>query len=152
MNDENDSNIQHMDSNGNPTDSPSGSTLGEDHVFEGFRQIGTPVTKLIATAVAMLILTPVTKLAGYNGRAFFFLPALLVPIVLPTVPGIIVYREFCDEVIPRCRNVCTETEIVSGSLKSLRFLWERYFLCLLPVIALAVGLVVYSNIMRLFRG
>ena len=46
------------------------------------------------------------------------LPSILVLIAFPLVPGIIVNREFRDEVIPTCRNVCPETEIVSGALNT----------------------------------
>jgi hypothetical protein len=113
----------------------SRATLGADHVFQVFRQTGTPVTTLILSVVAMLVLFFV--LAG----AFLGLPSLLVLIVFPFVPGIIVYREFREEVILTCRGICTETEIVSGAMKSLRFLWERYFLCLLPGIAVVAGLI-----------
>ena len=123
--------------------SPAGGTTGKDLVFQVFRQIGTPVKTLIWAAVATLILPPVAMLAVFYGGAFFILPSILVLIALPFVPGIIVYREFRDEVVPACRGVCFEKEIVSGALKSLRFLWERYFLCLFPGIALAAGLIVF---------
>ena len=123
--------------------SPAGGTTGKDHVFQVFRQIGTPVKTLIGAAVATLILPPVAMLAVFYGGAFFILPSILVLIALPFVPGIIVYREFRDEVVPACRGVCFEKEIVSGALKSLRFLWERFFLCLFPGIALAAGLIVF---------
>ncbi|MBR4466785.1 MAG: hypothetical protein IKS34_00640 [Clostridia bacterium] len=108
-------------------------TLGANHVFQVFRQTGKPVTTLILSVVVMLVVFFV--LAG----AFLGLPLLLVLIVFPFVPGIIVYREFREEVILTCRGICTETEIVSGAWKSLLYLWERYFLCLLPGIAFVVG-------------
>lgn len=122
---------------------PAGGTAGEDHVFEVYRRIGMPVMMLICTAVAMLIWAAFAMLVGSSLGAVFVVPMLLFLIVLPFVPGTIVYCEFRDEVIPTCRNVCTETEIVSGAMKSLRFLWERFFLCLLPGIALAAGLIVH---------
>lgn len=115
------------------TESQAKATLGANHVFQVFRQTGKPVTTLILSVVVMLVLFFV--LAG----AFLGLPLLLVLIVFPFVPGIIVYREFREEVILTCRGVCTETEIVSGAWKSLLYLWERYFLCLLPGIAFVVG-------------
>lgn len=115
------------------TESQAKATLGANHVFQVFRQTGKPVTTLILSVVAMLVLFFV--LAG----AFLGLPLLLVLIVFPFVPGIIVYREFREEVILTCRGICTETEIVSGAWKSLLYLWERYFLCLLPGIAFVVG-------------
>ena len=94
-------------------ESPASAKLGADHVFQVFRQTGSPVTTLILTVVVMLVLFFV--LAG----TFLGLPSLLVLIVFPFVPGIIVYREFREEVILTCRGVCTETEIVSGAWKSL---------------------------------
>ncbi len=115
------------------TESQAKATLGANHVFQVFRQTGKPVTTLILSVVAMLVLFFV--LAG----AFLGMPSLLVLIVFPFVPGIIVYREFREEVILTCRGICTETEIVSGAWKSLLYLWERYFLCLLPGIAFVVG-------------
>ena len=114
------------------TESPAKATLGAGHVLQVFRQSGSPVTTLILTVVVMLVLFFV--LAG----TFLGLPSLLVLIVFPFVPGIIVYREFREEVIPTCRSVCLDEEIVSGAWKSLLYLWERYFLCLLPGIAFVV--------------
>ena len=120
-------------------ESPASAKLGADHVFQVFRQTGSPVTTLILTVVVMLVLFFV--LAG----TFLGLPSLLILIVFPFVPGIIVYREFREEVILTCRGVCTETEIVSGAWKSLLYLWERYFLCLLPGIAFVVVFHVLHN-------
>ena len=117
-------------------------TLGADHVFQVFRQTGTPVVTLILAAAVILVVF--CALAAAGGRVSdvpLLLLQQLVLIVLPFVPGIIVYREFREEVILTCRGVCTETEIVSGAMKSLRFLWERYFLCLLPGIAVVAGLI-----------
>ena len=116
----------------NAAESPASAKLGADHVFQVFRQTGSPVTTLILTVVVMLVLFFV--LAG----TFLGLPSLLVLIVFPFVPGIIVHREFREEVIPTCRSVCLDEEIVSGAWKSLLYLWERYFLCLLPGIAFVV--------------
>ena len=117
------------------TESPAKATPGADHVFQVFKDIGTPVTMLVWAAVAMLLVFCVGSVV--------VLPSILVLIAFPLVPGIIVNREFRDEVIPTCRNVCPETEIVSGALKSLGYLWERYFLCLFPGIMIVVGLAVY---------
>ena len=121
------------------TESQAGAKLGAGHVLQVFRQTGKPVTTLILTVVVMLVLFFV--LAG----AFLALPLLLVLIVFPFVPGIIVHREFREEVIPACRGVCSDEEIVSGAWKSLLYLWERYFLCLLPGIAFVVGFHVFLN-------
>ena len=135
-----------------PTKSPTGATLGADHVFDVFRQVDTPVSDLKRTAIIMQIVL----FAGMIGTpSLYFLHwrpdwlplisaivTLLVLIALPFVPGIIVRREFRDDVIPACRNLCSEKEIVSGALQSLRFLWGRYLLYLLPLIAIFLVLAV----------
>ena len=136
------------------TESPAGATLGADHVFDVFRQVDTPVSRLKRTAIVMQIVFFVGVLAAVltlsclwetGVLAIGVLPLilpLLVLIALPFVPGIIVRREFVDDVIPACRNLCSEEEIVSGALKSLRFLWGRYLSYLLPLIAIFLGLTV----------
>ena len=134
MNDNTETN-ETMDTKEPSTESPAKATPGADHVFQVFKDIGTPVTMLVWAAVAMLLVFCVGSVV--------VLPSILVLIAFPLVPGIIVNREFRDEVIPTCRNVCPETEIVSGALKSLGYLWERYFLCLFPGIMIVVGLAVY---------
>ena len=123
-----------------PTKAPAGATLGADHVFNVFRQVDTPVSKLKKTAIVMLIVFfggVIAAVATFSflwetgGLAIGALPlivSLLDLIALPFVPGIIVRGEFRDDVIPACRRVCTEREIVSGALQSLRFLWGRYLL------------------------
>ena len=137
-----------------PTKAPAGATLGADHVFNVFRQVDTPVSKLKKTAIVMLIVFfggVIAAVATFSflwetgGLAIGALPlivSLLDLIALPFVPGIIVRGEFRDDVIPACRRVCTEREIVSGALQSLRFLWGRYLLYLLPLIAIFLGLAV----------
>lgn len=117
------------------TGSSTGGTMGADHVFYIFQLVETPLlTKLICISIIMLIFSCI--------GAFLVVPPLLVVSVLPFVPGIIVRREFKNDVIPACRSVCSEPEIVSGALKSLRFLWERYLLGLLPAIVIFLGLIV----------
>ena len=136
------------------TESPASATLGADHVFNVFRQVDTPVSRLKRTAIVMQIVFFVGVLAAVLtlsclwetgvlaiGALPLILP-LLVLIALPFVPGIIVRKEFRDDVIPACRNVCSEEEIVTGALKSLRFLWGRYLLYLLPLIAIFLVLAV----------
>ena len=123
-----------------PTKSPADGTRGADHVFNVFRQIDTPVSKLKRAAIAMQIV-----FFGAGVLAIGVLPlivSLLDLLALPFVPGIIVRREFQDDVIPACRNLCSEEEIVTGALKSLRFLWGRYLRYLLPLIAIFLGLAV----------
>ncbi|MBR4768069.1 MAG: sel1 repeat family protein [Lachnospiraceae bacterium] len=144
-----------------PTKSPAAATLGADHVFNVFRQVDTPVSKLKRTAIVMQIVffggviaavLTLSCLWETGVLAIGVLPlivSLLDLLALPFVPGIIVRREFRDDVIPACRNRCSEQEIVTGALKSLRFLWGRYLLYLLPLIAIFLGLVVcycFSNL------
>ncbi len=134
------------------TKSPASVTLGADHVYNVFRQVDTPVSNLKRTAIIMQIVL----FAGMIGTpSLYFLHwrpdwlplisaivTLLVLIALPFVPGVIVRREFRDDVIPACRRVCSEQKIVAGALKSLRYLWARYLLYLLPLILIFLGLTV----------
>ena len=134
---------------------------GEDFVFNEFHQVDSPLTKLIWISVIMQIVFFVGVLAAVltlsclwetGGLAIGVLPlivSLLVLLALPFVPGIIIRREFVDDVIPACRSVCSEQEIVSGALKSLRFLWGRYLMFLLPLIAIFLGLAVCYCFSRL---
>ena len=141
-----------MDTKEPRTGSPDGGTKGADHVFNVFRQVDTPVSELKRTAIIMQIVL----FAGMIGTpSLYFLHwrpdwlplisaivTLLVLIALPFVPGVIVRREFRDDVIPACRRVCSEQKIVAGALKSLRYLWARYLLYLLPLILIFLGLTV----------
>ena len=134
---------------------------GADCVFNEFRQVDSPLTKLIWISVMMQIVFFVGVLAAVltlsclwetGGLAIGVLPlivSLLVLLALPFVPGIVVRREYVNDVIPACRSVCSEKEIVSGALKSLRFLWSRYLLYLLPLILIFLALAVcycFSNL------
>ena len=144
-----------------PTKSPAGATLGAEHVFNVFRQVDTPVMDLKKTAIVMQIIFfggVIAAVATFSflwetgGLAIGALPlivSLLVLIALPFVPGIIVRREFRDDVIPACRRVCSEQKIVAGALKSLRYLWARYLLYLLPLILIFLGLTVCYCFSRL---
>ena len=109
--------------------------LGADHVFNVFRRFDRPLTKQIWISVIMLIVFCV--------GAVFVVPPLLVLIALPFFPGGIVRREFIDDVIPACRRACSESEIVAGAFQSLRYLWARYLLGLLPGIMIVLGSAVY---------
>ena len=134
------------------TESPAGATPGADHVFNVFRQVDTPVSELKRTAIVMQIVLFAgmigTPSLYFSYRRPDWLPlisaivTLLDLIALPFIPGVIVRREFRDDVIPACRNLCSEQEIVAGALKSLRFLWGRYLLYLLPLILIFLGLTV----------
>ena len=142
-----------------PTKSPTGGTKGADHVFNVFQQVDTPVTNLKRTAIIMQIVLFAgmigTPSLYFSYRRPDWLPlisaivTLLDLIALPFVPGVIVRREFRDDVIPACRRVCSEQKIVAGALKSLRFLWGRYLLYLLPLILIFLGLTVCYCFSRL---
>ena len=144
-----------------PTKSPADGTRGADHVFNVFRQIDTPVSKLKRAAIVMQIVFFGGVIAAVLMLSYLWetgvlaigvLPlivSLLDLLALPFVPGIVVRREFRDDVIPACRNLCSEEEIVTGALKSLRFLWGRYLLYLLPLIAIFLGLAVCYCFSRL---
>jgi len=148
-----------MDTKEPRTGSPADGTRGPDHVFNVFRQVDTPVSDLKRTAIIMQIVL----FAGMIGTpSLYFLHwrpdwlplisaivTLLVLIALPFVPGVIVRREFRDDVIPACRRVCSEQKIVAGALKSLRYLWARYLLYLLPLILIFLGLTVCYCFSRL---
>ena len=144
-----------------PTKSPADGTRGADHVFNVFRQIDTPVSKLKRAAIVMQIVffggvigavATFSCLWETGGIAIGFLPlivSLLDLIALPFVPGIIVRREFVNDVIPACRRVCAEKEIVSGALQCLRFMCLHFLLYLLPLILIFLGLTVCYCFSRL---
>jgi len=123
-------------------------------VVNVFLQDDAPVSKLKRTAIVMMVaffggalaaLASLWCLWETGALAIGVIPLilpLLVVIALPFVPGVILCRAFRDDVIPACRGVCSEEEIVSGALKSLRYLWGRYLLELLPVILIVLGLAV----------
>lgn len=113
-------------------------------MFRVFRQDNTPFTKLMWTAAILQLVFfgvfPVFLLRSPLGLILLFLP-LPVLIALPFVLGILLRREFVNDVIPACRRVCNEKEIVSGAMKSLRFMYFRYLLCLFPGILLFLFLI-----------
>jgi len=125
---------ENMDAKDPRTESPAGGMTGADHVYNVFRRFDHPLTKQIWISVIMLIVFCV--------GVVFVIPPLLVLIALPFFPGGIVRRELIDDVIPSCRHVCSEKEIVSGALKCLRYLWGRYLLGLFPGIMIVLGLAV----------
>jgi len=132
MNDLNDS----PDPNQTTAGTPGGGTRGADHVFHVFRQDDTPVSKLIWPSVILQINFFGGLLAAIPTGGITLIVSLLAMFALPFFPGVFVRREFASDVIPACRGVCTEKEIVSGAMKSLRFVCFRYLLCLLPGILL----------------
>jgi hypothetical protein len=130
---------ENMDKKEPRTGSPTGGTRGADYVFRVYRQGNAPFTKMMWTAAILQLVFfgvfPVFLLRSPIGLFLLILP-LPVLIALPFVLGILVRREFVNDVIQACRRVCSEKEIVSGAMKSLRFMYFRYLLCLLPGILL----------------
>ena len=135
-----------MDANEPRTELPTGGTRGADHVFHVFRQDDSPVSKLIWPSVILQIIFFGGLLAAIPTGGITLIVSLLAMFALPFFPGVFVRREFVSDVIPACRGVCTEKEIVSGARKSLRFMFFRYLRCLLPGILIFYGLVFF------FRG
>ena len=119
---------------------------GADHVFHVFRLDDTPVSKLIWPSVILQINFFGGLLAAIPTGGITLIVSILVMFVLPFVSGILVRREFVRDVIPACRHFCSEQEIVSGAMKSLRFMNFRYLLCLLP------GILIFYGLIFFFRG
>lgn len=129
--------------------------VSADYVCFLFRCDVTPVIKMIWTAVVMQIIFFGPILVSILGAflfpqvqilqniLFLIAPPILVSLAFPFIPGIIVRRRLKNDVIPACRNSCSEKEIVSGAFQCLRFMWGRYLLCLLPAILAILGSVVY---------
>ena len=134
-----------MDANEPRTELPSGGTRGADYVFHVFRQEDSSVSKLILPSVVMQIVFFGGLLAAIPTGGITLIVSVLALFVLPFVPGILVRREFVSDVIPACRGVCTEKEIVSGARKSLRFMCGRYLRCLLP------GILIFCGVFFFFR-
>ena len=132
-----------MDENEPRTGSPGGGMRGADHVFQVFRQDDTPVSKLIWPSLILQLNFFGGLLAAIPTGGITLIVSLLAMFALPFFPGVFVRREFVSDVIPACRPVCTEKEIVSGAIKSLRFMCGRYLRCLLPGILIFYGLVFF---------
>ena len=140
--------IIRMNTKGPRTKSPDGGTadglgelvvgLGADHVYNVFREDDTSVPKLMSILVVMQMFFFAGLLAAIPTSGVTLVVSVLILTALPFAPGVIVRREFRNDVIPACRNVCSESEIVSGALKCLRYLWGRYLLGLLPAIVIVV--------------
>ena len=114
------------------TESSAKATFGAKYVLSVFRENKMTLMAMICVSVMMEIII----------LFFFMIPLspipLLVLLALAFAPGVIVSSQFKHDVIPVCRGVCTEKEIVTGALKSLLYLWEVCFLCMLPLIVLAL--------------
>jgi hypothetical protein len=137
--------------NTNETVLPAGGKGSADYVCSVFRQDSTPVIKLITAAIVMQIIyfgwIPVAFLFPQapilQNRLFLIAHLILVALAFPFIPGIIVRRRLMNDVIPVCRNSCSEKEIVSGAFQCLRFLWGLYILCLLPAILTFLRYIIY---------
>lgn len=132
-----------MDENEPRTGSPGGGTRGADHVFHVFRQDDSSVSKLILPSLILQLNFFGGLLAAIPTGGITLIVSLLAMFALPFFPGVFVRREFVSDVIPACRGVCTEKEIVSGARKSLRFMCGRYLRCLLPGILIFYGLIFF---------
>ena len=132
-----------MDANEPRTELPTGGTRGADHVFAVFRQDDSPVSKLILPSLILQLNFFGGLLAAIPTGGITLIVSVLAMFALPFFPGISVRREFVSDVIPACRRVCTEKEIVSGAMKSLRFMCGRYLRCLLPGILIFYGLIFF---------
>ena len=143
MNDSNNSHGPNRNPNQKPASSPSGGTLDEDYVFHVFRQDDSSLSKLILPSVVMQIVFFGGLLAAIPTGGITLIVSLLAMFALPFFPGISVRREFVRDVIPACRYFCSGEEIVSGAMKSLRFMNFRYLLCLLPGILIFYGLIFF---------
>jgi hypothetical protein len=143
-------------------------------VYSIFRQDGTPIRKMIWTAVVMqLLLIPIVCIMPYPwagtakivfgpqadsfAKALKELPPnLYIPLALaspvsfiallaiPYVPGIILRRHFRDAVIPMCRNTCPGKDIFRGAMRSLHYMLACYVPVLLPGILVYLVPVVFT--------
>ena len=130
-------------SNTKTRENANGGTRGADHVFHVFRQDDSPVSKLILPSIILQLNFFGGLLAAIPTGGITLIVSLLAMFALPFFPGLFVRREFVSDVIPACRGVCTEKEIVSGAIKSLRFMCGRYLRCLLPGILIFYGLIFF---------
>ena len=97
-------------SNTKTRENASGGTLDEDYVFHVFRQDDSSVSKLILPSVVMQIVFFGGLLAAIPTGGITLIVSLLAMFALPFFPGILVRREFVNDVIPACKRVCSEKE------------------------------------------
>lgn len=136
---------ENMDMTESRTESPAGAALGAGHVFSVFRQDKMALTAQICLSAMMEIVL----LFLFKINVWRILPlqpiVLLLLLALTFIPGCIVCRAFKNDVIPACRGVCPDEEIVAGAWKSLLFLWEACFLCMLPLIVLVLRSIIFHD-------
>ena len=123
------------------TESPAGATLGAKYVLSIFQENKLSLMAMICVSVMLEIII-----------LFFFMidipqsPIVLgVLLALTFAPGVIVSSQFKNDVIPVCRGVCSDEEIVSGAWKSLLYMWEVCFLCMLPLVVLALKTIFFHD-------
>ena len=123
------------------TESPAKATLGAKYVLSVFRENKMTLMAMIGVSVIMEVII-----------LFFFMidipqsPLVLgVLLVLTFAPGVLVHSQFKHDVIPACRGICSDEEIVSGAWKSLLYMWEVCFLCMLPVVVLALKTLIFHD-------
>lgn len=118
---------------------PTKAAFDAKYVFSVFRENKMTLMAIICVSGMMEIII----------LFFFMIPLspipLLVLLALAFAPGVIVSSQFKNDVIPVCRGVCTEKEIVTGALKSLLYLWEVCFLCMIPLIVLALKTLIFHD-------
>ena len=142
MNDNIDTKEPGADASGeNAAESPAGTTRGAGYVFSVFRENKLSLAAMICVSVMMEIII-----------LFFFMIdipqspiVLLVLLALAFAPGVIVSSQFKHDVIPVCRGVCSDKEIVTGAWKSLTYMWEVCFLCMLPLVVLALKTLIFHD-------
>ena len=122
-------------------ESPASATLGAKYVLSVFRENKLSLAAMICVSVMMEIII-----------LFFFMIdipqspiVLLVLLALAFAPGVIVSSQFKHDVIPVCRGVCSDKEIVTGAWKSLTYMWEVCFLCMLPLVVLALKTLIFHD-------
>ena len=119
--------------------SPAKATFDAKYVFSVFRENKMTLMAMICVSGMMEIII----------LFFFMIPLSPIPLLfllaLAFAPGVIVSSQFKNDVIPVCRGVCTEKEIVTGALKSLLYLWEVCFLCMIPLIVLALKTLIFHD-------
>ena len=120
-------------------ESPAKAMFDAKYVFSVFRENKMTLMAMICVSGMMEIII----------LFFFMIPLSPIPLLfllaLAFAPGVIVSSQFKHDVIPVCRGVCTEKEIVTGALKSLLYLWEVCFLCMIPLIVLALKTLIFHD-------
>ena len=114
--------------------------VGELDVLQVFRQDKASLAELICfSVITEIVLWFLFKINPQSPLLFLILLAFTF------VPSCIVRRRFIDGVSPICRFVCSETGIVSGTMKSLLHLWKVCFLCMFPLIVFVFMSIIFHD-------